>query len=122
MSRHQTPRTPKTPRHSDNMTTTSKADMVQLCEITAHRILRKGFIIQYLQAMTSIQLGAENNTGVVLIVSAGSKSVEDVRHTDSGVEDGILDIATKGLSGKMILYGVAFHFVPTAKAVGTRKA
>ncbi|KAH8157386.1 hypothetical protein CIB48_g10857 [Xylaria polymorpha] len=93
--------------------------MIQLCDITAHRILRKGFTIEWLQAMTSIQLGQENNTGVVLIISAGSKSVQRVKHTDPGVVDGILDIATKGLRGRMILYGVAFHFVPTDKAVGT---
>ncbi|RYC63315.1 hypothetical protein CHU98_g2885 [Xylaria longipes] len=94
MARHQTPGTPRTPQFSG---TTSEADMVQLCEITAHRILRKGFIIKYLKAMSSIHLGAENNTGVVLIVSSGSKSVHNVTHTDSGVADGILDIATQGL-------------------------
>ncbi|KAI0436961.1 hypothetical protein F4803DRAFT_197067 [Xylaria telfairii] len=93
MARHQTPKTPKTPRHSE---TISEADMIQLCDITAHRILRKGFTIEWLQAMTSVQIGQENNTGVVLIISAGSKSVQRVKHTDPGVADGILDIATKG--------------------------
>ncbi|KAI0487454.1 hypothetical protein F4859DRAFT_256856 [Xylaria cf. heliscus] len=96
MSRYQTPRTPRVPRYSGSMGTTSEENMAQLCEITAHRILRKGFIIEYLQAMTSIHLGRENNTGVVLIASAGSKSVHNVNHTDPGIEDGILDIATQG--------------------------
>ncbi|KAI0551341.1 hypothetical protein F4679DRAFT_582511 [Xylaria curta] len=92
MPGHRSPRTPRTPRRS----APSQADIIQLCEITAHRILRKGFIIEYLKPMTSIQVGLENDTGVALVVSAGRKSVRDIRHTDPGITDGILDIASQG--------------------------
>ncbi|KAI8632981.1 hypothetical protein F5Y19DRAFT_335807 [Xylariaceae sp. FL1651] len=82
----------------------------QLCEITAHRILRNGFHIEYLRAMTSVQIGAELGTGVVLVVSAGNKSVRNVKHTTPGIAEGLRDMAQDGLSGKMILYGLGFNF------------
>ncbi|KAI1114660.1 hypothetical protein F5Y14DRAFT_413258 [Nemania sp. NC0429] len=107
MSRRQTPISPAFPRQSD-----IKAHWDQLCEITAARILRKGFVVEYLRAMTSIQIGRELGTGVVLIVSAGSQSVRHVRHTEPGISEGLRDMAQDGLNGRMILYGLAFHFVP----------
>ncbi|KAI1195194.1 hypothetical protein F5X97DRAFT_326792 [Nemania serpens] len=108
MSRHQTHASPPLPRPEDD-----KAYWGQLCEITAHRILRKGFLIEYLRAMTSIQIGGEQRTGVVLIVTAGVQSVRNVRHDEPGVSEGLRDMAQHGLDGRMILYGLAFHFVPT---------
>lgn len=81
--------------------------------MTMHRILRNGFKIEYLRAMTSVQIGGELGTGVVLIVSAGNKSVRNVRHDEVGVSEGLKDMALDGLDGRMILYGLAFHFVPT---------
>ncbi|KAI3320762.1 hypothetical protein HD806DRAFT_504903 [Xylariaceae sp. AK1471] len=108
MSR-QIPVTPTFPRSGSNTNKNVKWD--QLCEITAHRILRSGFVIEYLYAMTSVQLGAELGTGVVLVVSAGSKSVRNVKHTEPGIKEGLRDMAQDGFDGKMILYGLAFHFV-----------
>ncbi|KAI1122823.1 hypothetical protein F5Y10DRAFT_270688 [Nemania abortiva] len=113
MSRHQTPRTPQH-RWQSGVRANSKTEWDQLCEITAHRILRNGFVIEYLHAMTSVQIGGEQGTGVVLVVSAGSQSVRNVRHTDAGVSEGLVDMALDGLDGRMILYGLAFHFAPAS--------
>jgi hypothetical protein len=157
MSRRPPPRTPTHSRQSSRRANT-KAEWDQLCEITAHRILRNGFVIEYLQAMTSVQLGGELGTGVVLIVSSGSKTVRNVRHTEPGISEGLTDMAHDGcelasvlihlfrpylksylednaglfwfvrclkavcmgkgttlthrgpVDGRMILYGLAFHF------------
>jgi hypothetical protein len=86
----------------------------KLCEITAHRILRSGFEIEYLYAMTSVQLGAELGTGVVLVVSAGSKSVRNVKHTEPGIKEGLRDMAQDGLTGKMVLQSVSI-ITPSGK-------
>ncbi|KAI1163566.1 hypothetical protein F5B18DRAFT_311512 [Nemania serpens] len=91
MSRRQTPISPAFPRQSD-----AKAYWDQLCEITAHRILREGFVIEYLRAMTSVQIGGELGTGVVLIVSAGTQSVRHVGHTEPGISEGLRDMAQDG--------------------------
>lgn len=74
-------------------------------------ILGRGFVIEHLRAMTSAQVGGEFGTGVVLIVTAGRKTVREVRHTDPGMSEGLRDMAQNGLNGRMILYGLAFHFV-----------
>ncbi|KAI0877856.1 hypothetical protein GGS24DRAFT_497357 [Hypoxylon argillaceum] len=95
MSHRRPPRTPTYPRQSGPRVTT-KAEWDQLCEITAHRILRNGFEIEYLRGDTSVQIGGELNTGVVLVISAGKKSVRDVRHTEAGVSEGLTDMAQDG--------------------------
>ncbi|KAF2970934.1 hypothetical protein GQX73_g2645 [Xylaria multiplex] len=104
---------PATPRHSGPGSINSRSDWDQLCEITARRILRNGFEIEYLHAMTSVQIGAELGTGVVLVVAAGAKSVRHVKHTDPGVSEGLRDMANDGMSGRLLIYGLAFYFTPT---------
>jgi hypothetical protein len=107
---HQTPTTPTFPRSGAKGKGPS---WDQLCEITAHRILRNGFEVEYLRARTSVQIGAELCTGVVLLLSTGNKSVRNIKHTRPGIKEGLKNMAEDGLEGKMILYGLAFHFVPT---------
>ncbi len=46
--------------------------------------------------MTSVQLGAELGTGVVLVVTAGAQTVRHVRHTEAGISEGIRDMAQDG--------------------------
>ncbi|KAI1823695.1 hypothetical protein F4861DRAFT_539677 [Xylaria intraflava] len=75
---------------------TSDAEWGQLCEITAHRILRNGFNFEYISAMTSVQIGGELGTGVVLVVSAGNKDIRNVRHTEPGVAEGLKFMAQDG--------------------------
>ncbi|KAI1291280.1 hypothetical protein F5Y03DRAFT_400824 [Xylaria venustula] len=108
-----TPRSPRTPRHPGSRVPQSREEWNQLCEITIHRILRRGFDIENMPPMTSARIGAELDTGVVLIVSTGARSVSDVKHTDAGISEGLRDIAESGMDGRMILYGLAFHFAPT---------
>ncbi|KAI0147533.1 hypothetical protein GGR57DRAFT_254191 [Xylariaceae sp. FL1272] len=84
----------------------------QLCEITAGKILRNGFIIDYLKSGTSVLMGGELQTGVILVVTSGKKSVKNVRSETPGIGEGIRDMARDGLDGRMILYGLAFHFAP----------
>ncbi|KAI1495947.1 hypothetical protein F5X99DRAFT_422515 [Biscogniauxia marginata] len=81
------------------------------CELTAHKIIRRGFDIEYLHGMTSVKIGTELGTGVYLMVSAGVKSVRNVRHTTVGISEGLRDMAQDGLEGKMILYGLGFQFM-----------
>ncbi|KAI0965013.1 hypothetical protein F4678DRAFT_467969 [Xylaria arbuscula] len=95
MDRHRTPRAPRTPRRP-GFRVPSNAEWDQLCEITIHRILRGGFKIEYLRAMTSVQIGTELDTGVVLVVSAGAQPVRNVKHTDAGISEGLRDIAENG--------------------------
>ncbi|GAP92094.1 hypothetical protein SAMD00023353_6600350 [Rosellinia necatrix] len=71
------------------------AQWAPLCEVTAYRILRNGFSID-INALTRVQFGAELDTGVVLIVSAGSRFVRDVEHTTPGIIDGLKDMAKDG--------------------------
>ncbi|KAI1489617.1 hypothetical protein F5X96DRAFT_670502 [Biscogniauxia mediterranea] len=85
----------------------------QLCERTAQQIVELGFEIEYLREAATIEIGAELCTGVHLLVSAGDKSVSGVNHTTAGISEGLLDMASDGLSGRMILYGLEFRFVPT---------
>ncbi|KAI0419537.1 hypothetical protein F5X98DRAFT_372551 [Xylaria grammica] len=93
---HHTPRTPRAPATPRAGSANSKSEWDRLCEVTAHRILRNGFEIEYLHAMTSVQLGAELATGVVLVVSAGNQSVHHVKHTAPGVSEGLKDMAEDG--------------------------
>ncbi|KAI0405528.1 hypothetical protein F4802DRAFT_597084 [Xylaria palmicola] len=102
------PRTPTTPSRSRAKT---KADWALLCEITTERILRKGFRIDCLPPIHSVRFGAELGTGVVLVLSAGDRTVYEVSHTDPGVTEGLRDMMQEGLEGKMILYGLTFKFV-----------
>ncbi|KAI1181325.1 hypothetical protein F4777DRAFT_12939 [Nemania sp. FL0916] len=95
---------------ADNAT----VDWAQLCKITAYRILRDGFTIEHLPPMTSVQIGGQLGTGVVLVVSAGSKPVHDVHHVFPGIADGLTDMAQDGLNGGMILYKLSFQFVAAA--------
>ncbi|KAK5633924.1 hypothetical protein RRF57_009638 [Xylaria bambusicola] len=90
------PRTPRTPRHPSSRASRSSADWRQRCEITIHRILRKGFIVDYLHAHTSVMIGAELETGVILVISAGAKSIHGVEHTAPGISEGLKDIAKDG--------------------------
>ncbi|KAI0201788.1 hypothetical protein F4808DRAFT_98417 [Astrocystis sublimbata] len=92
-----TPKTPRTPQYLNTMPPAySEEETIERCEITARRILRNGFVIEHLHAMTSVQIGAENNTGFVLIMSAGNRAVDKVEHTRAGIKEGILDIAGQG--------------------------
>ncbi|KAI1809366.1 hypothetical protein GGS20DRAFT_308861 [Poronia punctata] len=102
-----TPATPVSPRNWG-----ARTEWHQLCEITAHRILHQGFNIEYLRAGTSVQLGAELGTGVVLVISTGTKSVRRVQCTWPGITEGLEDMAQDGLDGKLIIYGLAFYFAP----------
>ncbi|KAI5867760.1 hypothetical protein GGS23DRAFT_593046 [Durotheca rogersii] len=83
----------------------------EACEVTARKVLRRGFDVRHLEAMTSIELGGELRTGVVLVVSAGRRPVRDVHSDTVGVAEGIRDMARDGLDGRMILYGLGFHFL-----------
>ncbi|KAI1345546.1 hypothetical protein F5Y01DRAFT_320666 [Xylaria sp. FL0043] len=109
----QIPRSSRTPSTSRPPTSgpldTRKVD---LCRITAHRILRKGFGIEYLHANTIVEIGAEPDTGVVLVIKAGRWSIRDVKHTHAGISEGLRDMAEDGLDGGIIIYGLAFHFAP----------
>ncbi|KAI0424298.1 hypothetical protein F5Y09DRAFT_146367 [Xylaria sp. FL1042] len=94
MPHHPTPRMPRTPQYHRSRSLPSR--QVELCWLTVHRILRNGFEINYLHAMTSVQLGAELNTGVVLVISTGAKSVRHVKHTHAGISEGLKDMAEDG--------------------------
>ncbi|KAI1079597.1 hypothetical protein F5B20DRAFT_581053 [Whalleya microplaca] len=80
----------------------------EACQVTAHIILRRGFDIKYLRAMESIHL--EAGQGVELVISAGAKSVRGVTQRTVGIREGLQDMAADGLDGKMIIYGLGFHF------------
>ncbi|KAI0522289.1 hypothetical protein F5B22DRAFT_469158 [Xylaria bambusicola] len=114
MPRHAHPLSPRPRRHQGSKASMSKADWRLLCEITAHRIVENGFRVNWLYPHTSLQIGAELETGVTLIVSAGAKGVGYLEHTAPGVSEGLKDMAKEGLDGRMILYGMAFHFIPAA--------
>ncbi|KAI1411422.1 hypothetical protein F5Y13DRAFT_191360 [Hypoxylon sp. FL1857] len=81
------------------------------CELAARKILRRGFLIDEMRSMSTISLGREQQTDVLLVISTGSRAVYDVSHHAPGIKDGILDMAREGLDGRMILYGLAFQFI-----------
>ncbi|KAI1359114.1 hypothetical protein F5Y08DRAFT_320356 [Xylaria arbuscula] len=112
MSRVLTRRTPKPRYYPGSTIARTKAEWDQLCEYTAHRILRGGFLVEYLHPEYSVQLGAELKTGVVLVVAARDKPVKWIEHTDAGITEGLKDLARNGLDGEMRLYGLDFYFVP----------
>ncbi|KAI1100984.1 hypothetical protein F4804DRAFT_25828 [Jackrogersella minutella] len=80
------------------------------CEITARKIIRRGFQIDEMRAMSSIALGEEQRTEVVLVISTGRHPVYNVSHREPGIQEGLYDMAKDGLEGKMILYGLGFQF------------
>ncbi|KAI0595243.1 hypothetical protein F4775DRAFT_595467 [Biscogniauxia sp. FL1348] len=85
----------------------------QRCELTAKQIVELGFEIEYLREGATVEIGAELCTGVHLLVAAGDKPVRGVSHTTAGISEGLLDMASDGLNGRMILYGLEFQFIPT---------
>ncbi|KAL7621279.1 hypothetical protein AAE478_008598 [Parahypoxylon ruwenzoriense] len=60
--------------------------------------------------MSSIELGSELHTGVVLVMSTGNKPVRGVTSEMAGVNEGLRDMALDGLDGKMIIYRLGFQF------------
>ncbi|KAI1140695.1 hypothetical protein F5Y05DRAFT_282661 [Hypoxylon sp. FL0543] len=80
------------------------------CELAARKILRRGFLIDHLDEMSSITLGREQQTEVVLVISTGNRAVYDIAHYDAGIKEGLLDMTKDGLDGKMIIYGLGFEF------------
>ncbi|KAI0007034.1 hypothetical protein F4779DRAFT_593849 [Xylariaceae sp. FL0662B] len=99
------PEPSSTPYSPNKMSST----WTEACQVTARIILRQGFDIKYLKAMTSIEM--DGGQGVVLVISAGSKSVRGVTHRTIGIRDGLQDMAEDGLEGKMIIYGLGFQFI-----------
>ncbi|KAI2470136.1 hypothetical protein F4781DRAFT_391868 [Annulohypoxylon bovei var. microspora] len=80
------------------------------CELTARKILRRGFLIDQMLPMSNIALGEELQTAVVLVISTGNHPVYDVAHWEPGIREGLHDMAKDGLEGRMILYGLGFQF------------
>lgn len=60
--------------------------------------------------MSSIALGQELRTAVVLIVSTGNSSVYNISYLEPGMREGLVDMAKDRLQGRMILYGLGFQF------------
>ncbi|CAJ2503835.1 Uu.00g112290.m01.CDS01 [Anthostomella pinea] len=85
--------------------------MEEECEITALKIIRTGFAIDYMRAHSTTRFGHDLDTGVCLEVATGAKPVVDIKATTPGVSEGLDDMASDGLEGRMILYGLAFKFV-----------
>ncbi|KAI1211811.1 uncharacterized protein F4807DRAFT_377713 [Annulohypoxylon truncatum] len=80
------------------------------CELTARRILRRGFLIDEMREMSTIALGEEQQTAVVLIISTGTHPIYNVSHWEPGIREGLVDMAKDGLEGRMIIYGLGFQF------------
>ncbi|KAI0802442.1 hypothetical protein GGR55DRAFT_446438 [Xylaria sp. FL0064] len=109
----QIPRSSRTPGTSRPPTSEQfDSRKVDLCRTTAHRILRRAFEINHIHAYQSVQIGAEPDTGVVLVIKAGRKPIGHVQHTHAGIWERLEDMAEDGLDGGIILYGLAFHFAP----------
>ncbi|KAI1453046.1 hypothetical protein F4805DRAFT_478938 [Annulohypoxylon moriforme] len=80
------------------------------CGRAARGILRRGFLIDEMREMSSIALGEEQQTAVVLIVSTGTYPIYNVSHLEAGIREGLVDMAKDGLQGRMIIYGLGFQF------------
>lgn len=80
------------------------------CELLVRKIMRRGFLIDRMNEMSSIELGRDCRTSVVLVISTGNNSVRNVRHSEPGIKEGLYDMAREGVNGKMILYGLGFNF------------
>lgn len=61
--------------------------------------------------MCSTNLGLEHDLGVALVISTGRNGGCTIGKWNAGViSEGLLDMAYDGLDGKMIIFGLAFHF------------
>ncbi|KAI0886126.1 uncharacterized protein GGS22DRAFT_199474 [Annulohypoxylon maeteangense] len=80
------------------------------CELTARKILRRGFLIDEMREMSSIALGEEQKTQVVLIISTGTYPIYSISYLEPGIREGLVDMAKDGLEGRMIIYGLGFQF------------
>ncbi|KAI1462903.1 uncharacterized protein F4812DRAFT_448806, partial [Daldinia caldariorum] len=86
------------------------SEWAEQCDLTVRKILRRGFSIDCLYRMTSIELGKELKTGVILVISTGNRAVYNIDYRDPGIREGLFNMAQFGLNEKMILYGLGFHF------------
>ncbi|KAI1374902.1 hypothetical protein F4677DRAFT_446807 [Hypoxylon crocopeplum] len=66
------------------------------CELTVRKILRRGFRIDSMRKMSTIELGKEQRTGVSLVISAEDHSVYNITHLDPGIREGLYDLAKEG--------------------------
>ncbi|KAI0119098.1 hypothetical protein F4814DRAFT_446904 [Daldinia grandis] len=85
-------------------------DWAEQCELTVRKILKRGFSIESLYRMSSIEIGKELRTGVILVISSGNRAVYNVDYRDPGIRDGLLNMAQHGLDEKMVIYGLGFQF------------
>ncbi|KAI1643605.1 hypothetical protein F4815DRAFT_174652 [Daldinia loculata] len=85
-------------------------EWAEQCELTVRKILKRGFSIESLYRMSSIELGKELRTGVILVISSGNRAVYNVDYRDPGIREGLLYMARHGLDEKMVIYGLGFQF------------
>lgn len=84
---------------------------IEECKVLVNCIVRDGFEIETMGPGRCIKMGREYGLRVVLAITTGTYRIFNLQDWEPGICEGLIDMARDGLEGKMILYGVAFHFV-----------